>query len=144
MKDYKFDEELSEGIILSRPNRFIMEVEAGGSIIKCHCPSTGRIGGIHFENVPCLISKGRGGKRKTECTVEAISLDPPECRKKSWIGINQGRANEYVGFFLGNGLLPEIVKKGVDVKREKQLGRSRIDFAAGNTYVEVKMPLILR
>ena len=38
-------------------------------------------------------------------------------------------------------MLPKIVKKG-KVEREKKLGNSRIDFVVGNTYIEVKTPLI--
>jgi sugar fermentation stimulation protein A len=68
---------LVEGLIKSRPNRFIMFVEEGGTTRECHCPSTGRIGDIEFRDVPCLLSEAEGHGRRTRCTVEAISLDPP-------------------------------------------------------------------
>lgn len=137
---YEFKHAPVEGVIKSRPNRFIMMVKLGNSLIKCHCPSTGRIGNIIFENTPCLLSKSENKDRKTSYTVEAISLDPVGKTNKSWIGINQNRVNEYIEFFLKNGQLSKIVKKG-NVEREKKLGSSRIDFLVGNTYVEVKMPL---
>jgi sugar fermentation stimulation protein A len=132
---------LEEGLIKARPNRFIMEVELDGAIVKCHCPSTGRIGSIGFEDVPCLLSKGGEG-RKTPFTVEALSLDPPDCRKKSWIGINQTRANDYVAFFLRGGALKKMLPDQGDFRREVKLGDSRIDFLVnGRDYLEVKMPL---
>lgn len=137
-----FKEELIEGVIKSRPNRFIMLVDVNGHVFKCHCPATGRIGSICFENIPCLLSRSKSKGRKTNFTVEAFSLDPLRKRRKSWIGINQNAANRYVEFFLKDGQLPKIVKNGKKVKRERKLGNSRIDFSADNCFIEVKTPLI--
>jgi sugar fermentation stimulation protein A len=140
-KKLLFPRSLEEGLIKSRPNRFIMEVELDGAIVKCHCPSTGRIGSIGFEDVPCLLSMGGEG-RKTPYTVEAISLDSPDCPKKSWVGINQTRANNYVAFFLREGALKKWLPDLADIRREVKLGDSRIDFLInGRDYLEVKMPL---
>ena len=97
---YLFEERLLEGVIKSRPNRFIMNVLVEGKLEKCHCPSTGRIGNIKFEDIPCLLSRSRSAERKTKYTVEAFSLDELDRPNKSWIGINQTRANEYVEFFI--------------------------------------------
>jgi sugar fermentation stimulation protein A len=132
---------LEEGLIKSRPNRFIMDVELNGAIVKCHCPSTGRIGSIRFEDIPCLLSRGSEG-RKTPYTVEAISLDAPGTRKKRWTGINQTRANDYVAFFLGEGAFGKMLPGLETIAREVKLGDSRIDFMVnGRDYLEVKMPL---
>ena len=139
---YKFEEKLIEGIIKSRPNRFIMLVDISNSIFKCHCPSTGRIGNIDFKNIPCLVSKANNMDRSTSYTVEAISLDPLEKRHKKWIGINQNKVNAYIEFFIKNNYLSGIAKNGNKVKRERKLGSSRIDFKVEDTFIEVKMPLI--
>lgn len=139
---YPFEKKLSEGLIKSRPNRFIMQVKAGGRLLKCHCPSTGRIGSLRFRDIPCLLSKSGKPGRKTPCTVEAISLDPPEKKNKRWVGINQVAANRYVEFFLVRGKLARMVSGGKTARRERKLGRSRIDFAVGNTYIEVKTLLM--
>ena len=73
---YLFKEPLIGGLIKSRPNIFIMFVEINGKLEKCHCPSTGRIGSIKFENIPCLLSRAeKNSERKTKYTVEAFSLD---------------------------------------------------------------------
>jgi len=138
---YKFEERLTEGLIKSRPNRFIMFVEINGEIIKCHCPSTGRIGDIIFEDIPCLLTKSTNRERKTPYTVEAISIDSPKKKNKEWIGINQVKMNNYVEFFLENKKFSKMIK-GVNIQREKKLGNSRIDFLVDRDYLEVKMPLI--
>lgn len=134
---YRFNPPLKEGLIVSRPNRFIIMVQAGDEVLRCHCPTTGRLGDFELKGLPCLYSHAANGKRKTAYTVEAISTaaDPP-----SWIGINQTAANRYVEFFLARGALSRMAKG--PVKREVGLRRSRIDFLVGDTYIEVKTPLI--
>ena len=139
---YKFDTELIEGTITSRPNRFIMMVDIDGIEQACHCPSTGRIGSIKFENIPCLMSKSDDEKRKTKYTVEAFSLDPPDRKKKRWIGINQVRANAYIEFFLRDGSMPDIFGPVESLRREVKLEGSRVDFLVNERdYLEVKTPL---
>jgi sugar fermentation stimulation protein A len=137
MKNYRFSDKLIEGIIKSRPNRFIMMVEMDGEIEKCHCPSTGRIGNIEFKDIPCFLSKSKDIRRKTKFTVEAII---PE--KKVVVGINQVKANAYVNFFLKTNMLRKIIDVK-ELKREVILNTSKIDFLVNqNCYLEVKTPLI--
>jgi sugar fermentation stimulation protein A len=97
--EYKFGEELILGLIKSRPNRFIMNVEVENELVKCHCPTTGRIWNIIFEDIPCLLSKSSNPMRKTPYTVEAISVNEIDEPNKNWIGINQNAINKYVEFF---------------------------------------------
>lgn len=141
MKNYKFSEKLIEGLIKSRPNRFIMMVKINNHLVKCHCPSTGRIGNIIFSDIPCLLSKADNPTRKTKYTVEAISLDKPNKKNKSWIGINQTKANKYIEFFITNNQVPRMIS-GQKILRERKLGKSRIDFQIDQHYLEVKTPLI--
>ncbi|MDR1458141.1 MAG: DNA/RNA nuclease SfsA [Puniceicoccales bacterium] len=140
--EFKFDAPLTEGIIKSRPNRFLMNVEIEGKLEKCHCPTTGKVGKIIFNDVPCLLSKSTNKHRKTIHTVEAFSLDTIDNPKKNWVGINQIAVNKYVEHFLKAGLLGNLAPVGEMVLREQTLGSSRLDFRVGNTYIEVKMPLI--
>lgn len=52
-----FGRPLTRPRILRRPNRFIMEVDLGeGQTTLAHCPSTGSIGGISLDGLPCLLS----------------------------------------------------------------------------------------
>lgn len=138
---YKFAKPLVEGVIKSRPNRFLAIVKHGPSTKRCHFPATGRIGDIVFSNIPCLLAEHDDSSRKTSCTVEAISLDPIERQDKAWIGINQGMANRYLEYFIATDQLDGILGKDQDIKREVKLGKSRIDFKVGETFVEVKSPL---
>ena len=134
-----FPEPLKEGVIVSRPNRFIMMVQSDSNTIRCHCPTTGRLGDVSLSGLHYLFSDAHSKGRKTAHTVEAIPVEPPG-RARSWVGINQTAVNRYVEFFIENGQLPRMAS-GV-LKRELRLGGSRIDFLVGNTYVEVKTPLI--
>lgn len=139
MSHYKFSNLLVEGIIVSRPNRFIMDVIINGLHHECYCPSTGRIGNIDFRNIPCLISKSNNvEKKRTRYTVEAISLDILSKKHKSWIGINQTKVNAYIEFFLRTGQLNAIISSNKLIKREVILGKSKIDFLVDGSYLEVK------
>ncbi len=135
---YKFEKELKEAVITSRPNRFIMEIIVNGKKAKAHCPVTGRIGNFDFKNTPCLISTSNNKNRKTEFTVEAISPNSPETKRKRWVGINQSKANAYVEYFLQKGYFDKMIKNGNEVIRERKLGNSRIDFRIDNNFLEVK------
>lgn len=134
---FEFPRPLRRGVIVSRPNRFIMMVKAEGKVLRCHCPTTGRLGDLQLEGLSCLYSTSGDLSRKTANTVEAISSGGPD----SWIGINQTAANRYFEHFLRSGKLSKIARG--EVKREIRVGKSRIDFLVGNTYVEVKTPLIM-
>jgi sugar fermentation stimulation protein A len=138
MQKYLFEKPLQKALILSRPNRFIMIISLKGKTQKAHCPATGRIGDIVFKNIFCLVSKSENKKRKTNYTVEAISINS---KNNDWIGINQTSINKYVEFFLKSNQLNKIIKFK-ELKREVRIGKSRIDFALDNNLFEVKMPLI--
>lgn len=136
-----FAEPLTPGVIVRRPNRFIIEVDIDDRIVACHCPTTGRIGNLILDGLPCLLSRSHNPARKTPFTVEAISVDPPAATRRSWIGINQNAANRYIEEALRHDLLPDILSAAT-VQREKVLGASRLDFLVDDTtYVEVKTPL---
>ena len=88
------------------------------------------------------MSKSDDPKRKTPYTVEAVSLDLPKSKEKSWIGINQNAANRYVENALVEGLFFDMVSGYDSVLREQVLGSSKLDFLVGDTYIEVKTPLL--
>jgi sugar fermentation stimulation protein A len=115
-----------------------MNVEIEGRIEKCHCPTTGEVGNVVFQNVPCLLSKSNNPERKTPYTVEAFLWKYGKDQRKIWIGINQTAVNRYVEHFLRDGLFNETREP---VHREQTLGSSRLDFRVGRCYIEVKMPL---
>ena len=146
-----FPESLREGVILARPNRFIMDVDFGTSdegsapsgIVRCHCPAVSRIGGLDLAGRPCLVSDSRNPKRKMPLTVEAFSLQQPDDPDKRWIGINQNASNRYVEHFLREGAFAAITGPVRTVRREVPLGDSRLDFLVNDDlYLEVKTPLV--
>ena len=146
-----FPEPLREGVILARPNRFIMDVDFGTSdegsapsgIVRCHCPAVSRIGGLDLAGRPCLVSDSRNPKRKMPLTVEAFSLQRPDDPDKRWIGINQNASNRYVEHFLREGAFAAITGPVRTVRREVPLGDSRLDFLVNDDlYLEVKTPLV--
>ena len=60
---YKFDEELTEGIIKGRKGQFVIFANIKDKEYRCHCPTTGGIGGIILKNIPCLLSKSKNPNR---------------------------------------------------------------------------------
>ncbi|MEN6554547.1 MAG: DNA/RNA nuclease SfsA [Methanobacterium sp.] len=138
----KYETPLIEGIIEKRKSQFTIDVCIDNEVLTCHCPTTGRIGNIDLSGILCLLSKSDNPKRKTPYTVEAVSLDLPESKEKSWIGINQNAANRYVENALVKGLFQDMVSGYDTVLREQVLGISKLDFLVGNIYIEVKMPLL--
>lgn len=133
---YRFERALQEGMIVKRRNRFVMDVLLDDEIVTCHCPVTGRIGDIVFEGVPCLVSVADDPRRLTRFTVEAISID----RDKRWIGIHQGRANDFVAYCLETDTL-SVFPSPKHVGREQVVDTSRLDFQVDGVYMEVKAPL---
>lgn len=143
--EHVFETPLTEGIILERPNRFIMIVQINGPdhrrVVQAHCPNTGKIGSVRFHNVPVLLSYHGGVPgRRFDWTAEAISYDRPSDKHKAWIGINTGATNRYVETFLKHGMFGDMVSVTVPtaVHREQKLGKSRIDFRVKDTFIEVK------
>lgn len=141
---FRFSEPLREGVILARPNRFIMDVDFGDGVpARCHCPAVSRIGGLELAGRPCLVSDSRNPKRKMPLTVEAFSLQQPDTAEKQWIGINQNASNRYVEHFLREGALKAVTGPVTEVRREVPLGASRLDFLMNDDlYLEVKTPLV--
>ena len=149
---YQFPEPLREGVILARPNRFIMDVRFGGEgaagfadgeVVRCHCPVVSRIGGLDLAGRPCLVSDSHNPKRKLPLTVEAFSLDRPEDAAKRWIGINQNASNRYVEHFLRTGAFDGLLGPVAEVRREVVLGDSKLDFLVNDeVYLEVKTPMV--
>ena len=134
----KFDKPLIDGLIISRPNRFIFNVQIDDQIVEAHCPSGGTIAGLsrkNMQNLKCYLSDhGENTGRRTRYTVEAISLDDGV----SYMGINQTRSNRYVEQFLTEAKVREILSISDQITREKKLRSSRIDFKVDDCYIEVK------
>jgi len=146
---------LIQAKIINRPNRYVAIVELpDGSIVRCHTPVGGRIGGLTIDGLPCLLSGPHVG-RATDYTVEAIGLGQKTDPNFQWLGINQTAANSYIKEFMLAGFLPGLMEgmtaenASTIVKPEKKLGVARIDFYVSSPeltnpdlWIEVKTPLI--
>ena len=128
-----------DGIIRKRKSQFTIDVKVDGVVYNCHCPTTGRIGNIVLNDIPCLLSKSKDKTRKTPYTVEAISLDLKHKKNKSWIGINQNAVNRYVEHFIRTGQFYDMVRPGETVKREQTLRETQnLIFLLGTLLLRIK------
>lgn len=128
MKEYVFDKELKEAIIIKRNSQFTMNVLIDGREEKCHCPATTRIGDVDVAGLHCLVSESSDPKRKLKYTVEAISMDDPDEADKNWVGINLILSNRIVEFLLRTHQLDNMVPDYDEVKREVFLGKRKFNF----------------
>lgn len=111
MKEYVFDKELKEAVIIKRNSQFTMNVLIDGQEEKCHCPATTRIGDVDVAGLHCLVSESDDPKRKLKYTVEAVSMDDPDEADKNWVGINLILSNRIVEFLLSTHQLDNMVSR---------------------------------
>ena len=138
---YKFKKPLIKATIIKRNSQFTATVSLKGNIIDVHVPNTGRIGDVNLKNIPCLLSCHNDKKRKYKYSIEAVLLSDDE----NWIGINQILSNKLVQYFLETNQFSEMIDldSSDSISREVKLGKSTLDFKVGNTYIEVKTPLMM-
>ena len=141
-KPITFPEPLLEGVILERKMQFLMLVRLDGEVVPCHCPTSWSIGSLNVVGRPCLLSRSKDPARKTKFTVEAVSINRPEDPEKTWIGINQTAANQYVEHYLEEGAFDGIVGESVKIRRARLSGKANLDFVLGNTSMAVTVPLV--
>ena len=124
---------IKKGIFISRPNRFIAEVEVDGEIKICHVKNTGRCKELLIKGVTVILEKSGISTRKTEYDLVAVY------KGEELINIDSQAPNKVVGEWLKSG-------KGFDgitaIKPESKYKNSRFDFyiEIGNRkiYAEVK------
>lgn len=105
--------------VIDRPNRFIVRVSVGNEEMECHLHDPGRLKELIYPGNRVLVRNSHG--RRTSHSITAAQKDG------EWILTDSRFHNPIARQFL----------KG-SVKSEVKLGISRIDFLAGNCYVEVK------
>lgn len=107
-----FPEPLREGVILARPNRFIMDVDFGTSdegsapsgIVRCHCPAVSRIGGLDLAGRRALCPTPATPSARCPLTVEAFSLQQPDDPTSAGSASTRTRRTAHVEHFLREGL----------------------------------------
>jgi len=63
---------ITEGVFLSRPNRFIAYVDIGGSTEVCHVKNTGRCRELLMPGVRVILEKSDNPSRKTAYDLIAV------------------------------------------------------------------------
>lgn len=64
--------EITEGVFLERPNRFIAHIEINGEAKVCHVKNTGRCKELLTPGARVLLSRERAATRKTEYDLIAV------------------------------------------------------------------------
>ena len=137
-----FPEPLLEGVIIERKMQFLILVNLNGETVPCHCPTSWSIGNLNLAGRPCLLSRSRDPARKTKFTVEAVSTCRPGDPGKTWIGINQTAAQQYVEFYLEQGGFAGLVGESAKIRRARLSGKANLDFVVGSVSMAVTVPLV--
>ena len=121
------------GIFISRPNRFIAEVQVGDEIKICHVKNTGRCRELLLPGARVILEHSVAENRKTEYDLVAVY------KADMLINIDSQAPNKVFGEWLSaGGFIPDADL----IKPECRYGDSRFDFyieAAGRrAFVEIK------
>ncbi|WP_457595585.1 DNA/RNA nuclease SfsA [Hydrogenimonas sp.] len=117
-----------EGRFLERPNRFVAVAEVAGSTVKVHVADTGRLEEILTPGRPLLLLRNRPGM-KTDCTLLAAKME------EGWVLINTRLHAPIARRAIERGVLGFIPRI---LQSEVRYGRSRFDYRADDTFVELK------
>ena len=124
-------EQIKDGIFLSRPNRFVAHVLAGGQEEICHVKNTGRCRELLVPGARVTLSVSKNPARKTKCDLVAV------WKGDTYINMDSQAPNRAAGEALKR-ILPGVHT----VKGEVTHGDSRLDFCLetdkGRVFVEVK------
>jgi len=124
---------ISEGIFLSRPNRFIAEVEVGGEIERCHVKNTGRCKELLIPKARVYVNRADKRSRTTNYDLVAV------WKGDKLINMDSQAPNKVFLEYLKSGKYMDGV---THIKSEAAYGDSRFDFylEAGERkiFIEVK------
>ena len=107
------------GKFISRPNRFIAEVEIDGKIKICHVKNTGRCRELLIPGATVFLEKSDNLARKTQYDLVAVY------KGDKLINMDSQAPNKVFGEWVGNG---EIFKNITLIKPEYKYKNSRVDF----------------
>lgn len=118
-------ENIVTGKYISRPNRFIAEVEIGGQVLRAHVKNTGRLRELLVPGADVYLEdfKGRMGKRKLAYSLIAVE------NNGRIVNIDSQSPNSVAAEALNNGTIriPGL-EPPYTIKREKTYRNSRFDI----------------
>ena len=112
-------ENITEGIFLERPNRFIAHVEIDKRVEVCHVKNTGRCRELLVPGTPVFLEKSSNPNRKTQYDLIAVK------KGNRLINMDSQIPNKVVEEWLLKG---NLFGEGAVVKREVTYGNSRFDL----------------
>ena len=119
-----------QGKFISRPNRFIANVEIDGVVHVCHVKNTGRCKELLTENAVVYLEKSDNPNRKTQFDLVCV------VKNHRLINMDSYAPNIAVGEYLR-----KLYPNGM-VKSECKYGKSRLDFYVEDgdrkIFIEVK------
>ena len=129
---------IHKGSFVSRPNRFIAEVDLDGERVIAHVKNTGRCRELLVPGATVYLDEPQGKVRKTKYDLVAVEKKF-DGGGELLINMDSQAPNEAVMEFLkSGGMFPNATR----ICREVTVGKSRFDFCIeqGNniTYLEVK------
>lgn len=110
---------ITKGKFLSRPNRFIAQVELQGQVETVHVKNTGRCRELLIPGVEVILEKSDNLSRKTGYDLIAVN------KKGNWINMDSQIPNKAAEEWLMKG---ELFPEEITVHREKTYGNSRFDL----------------
>ena len=117
---------LNKGIFLTRPNRFVSEIKYKNEIKLGHIHDPGRLKELLIKGKEVLFTDSRG---KLDYYVKAVK------HQNEWILIDTALHSKIALRVFPH--LPEI-SKVKEIRKEVQIGKSRIDFVLDGVPLEVK------
>ena len=124
---------ITQGIFLDRPNRFIAHAEIGGQVQVCHVKNTGRCRELLIPGATVYLEGNADPKRKTAWDLVAVE------KGKRLINMDAQAPNRVFEEWAREGkFLPDVTL----IRPETRYGSSRFDFyieASGRRhFIEVK------
>ena len=110
---------IHKGILKSRPNRFIAQVEIDGVNTTVHVKNTGRCKELLRENATVFLEKSDNPQRKTKYDLVAVY------KGDRLINMDSQAPNIVFGEFLKKNIL---IKNTTQIKPEHKFNNSRFDF----------------
>ena len=112
-------ENMTPGIFLARPNRFIAHIQIDGAVEVCHVKNTGRCRELLIPGCTVYCQRSDNPNRKTKFDLIAVQ------KGDRLINMDSQAPNKAAGEWLADGGLGEIT----DLRAEVKHGDSRYDFS---------------
>ena len=138
--------DLVKAIFRNRANRFIVEVELDGEIVKAHLPNTGRCKELLINGATVYLKPSDNPNRKTKYSLYFVE------NNGALVAMFSQEANKIVFDAIKRGKIKELSSYSI-LESEKSIGNSRIDIYLANedsnnivdeTYVEVKSVTLIK